>query len=177
MTPTINTVKILKPHPRKGTETRTRAGFHRTRGILKPHPRKGTETRTFCGIHRQTVHILKPHPRKGTETHSRAFHKARSDTPILKPHPRKGTETIQPPHEPCRQSHFKTTSPQGDGNCLHRKWLPLPLHTHFKTTSPQGDGNHFRPLCFFSHSPRFQNHIPARGRKLHTNDDCCAHCC
>ena len=39
--------RILKPHPRKGTETTLGSpdAFHGT--ILKPHPRKGTETRHF----------------------------------------------------------------------------------------------------------------------------------
>ena len=38
--------------------------------------------------------------------------------------------------------HFKTTSPQGDGNYMWLKTGKQQLH-YFKTTSPQGDGNHF----------------------------------
>ena len=36
----------------------------------------------------------------------------------------------------------------------------------FKTTSPQGDGNFGQTDESLSSGPLFQNHIPARGRKL-----------
>ena len=66
---------------------------------------------------------------------------------ISKPHPRKGTETpITRPSE-LKDPDFKTTSPQGDGNC--------------------GD-THFPCLWIF----QFQNHIPARGRKRPPCDKC-----
>ena len=59
---------------------------------------------------------------------------------ISKPHPRKGTETASAPAS-IQQAfpHFKTTSPQGDGNCV------------CSCVNTAG----------FS---AFQNHIPARGR-------------
>ena len=38
-------------------------------GILKPHPRKGTETISKLHSNPSNPIILKPHPRKGTETH------------------------------------------------------------------------------------------------------------
>ena len=85
---------------------------------------------------------------------------------ISKPYPRKGTET-------CRLSgvvsariwrNFKTISPQGDGNCSRYNRRRC-LRRNFKTISPQGDGNIWRSTCLQSRS-LFQNHIPARGRKL-----------
>ncbi|WP_407695416.1 hypothetical protein [Selenomonas massiliensis] len=36
--------------------------------ILKPHPRKGTETAIGRSVWQNPLLILKPHPRKGTET-------------------------------------------------------------------------------------------------------------
>ena len=36
--------------------------------ILKPHPRKGTETVYDLVLRTMVLSILKPHPRKGTET-------------------------------------------------------------------------------------------------------------
>ena len=64
--------------------------------------------------------------------------------PISKPHPRKGTET-----------HTMTAS-RGS-------------YMNFKTTSPQGDGNRLRSEIDARRDTPFQNHIPARGRKLALN--------
>ena len=44
--------------------------------ILKPHPRKGTETNPAVAIAHFAGRILKPHPRKGTETHSPSLPRA-----------------------------------------------------------------------------------------------------
>ena len=61
---------------------------------------------------------------------------------ISKPYPRKGTET-------------------------GGRWLFGLYPSHFKTISPQGDGNTFlRSLERRLFSEKFQNHIPVRGRKL-----------
>ena len=104
--------------------------------------------------------ISKPHPRKGTETISDDTNFL-SDQEISKPHPRKGTETRKFFHLRNLLNHFKTTSPQGDGNSdglslvvVHYISKPHPrkgtetvvhhdplLFQYFKTTSPQGDGN------------------------------------
>ena len=108
---------------------------------------------------------------------------------ISKPYPRKGTETYFILKCNRRTSHdFKTISPQGDGNTNLTAFISI-SKTHFKTISPQGDGNF---LILLSQAleikiskpyprkgtetlqgtdihPRevlFQNHIPARGRKL-----------
>ena len=86
--------QILKPHPRKGTETYIVSTLLDRDFILKPHPRKGTETASMMIEHLFFFTILKPHPRKGTETHTR--HRQASFSHILKPHPRKGTETGYP---------------------------------------------------------------------------------
>ena len=59
---------------------------------------------------------------------------------ILKPHPRKGTETSVNVPSGRESDDFKTTSPQGDGNCRTEYGIPLG-RDNFKTTSPQGDGN------------------------------------
>ena len=108
---------------------------------------------------------------------------------ISKPHPRKGTETCTITYPKFMIKHFKTTSPQGDGNIL--QWtFSGSCSYNFKTTSPQGDGN-WNPIqhtdingVISKPHPRkgtetnieiilslkrqkFQNHIPARGRKLH----------
>ena len=61
-------------------------------------------------------------------------------------------------------THFKTTSPQGDGNIgdfIFNKWS----NAYFKTTSPQGDGNIRVYSTLYLFGTLFQNHIPARGRK------------
>ena len=42
--------------------------------ILKPHPRKGTETNPAVAIAHFAGRILKPHPRKGTETSADSIH-------------------------------------------------------------------------------------------------------
>ena len=78
--------------------------------------------------------------------------------------PRKGTEMTPAAPLPQSTPHFKTISPQGDGNITHlvdgeivhvfqnhipargRKQCPTPTvgtseHPYFKTISPQGDGN------------------------------------
>ena len=60
--------------------------------------------------------ISKPHPRKGTETDT-AFMNGLTFSAISKPHPRKGTETNTINVVFSIFIHFKTTSPQGDGNC------------------------------------------------------------
>ena len=62
-------------------------------------------------------------------------------------------------------NHFKTTSPQGDGNCENVRSSDVGL-SNFKTTSPQGDGNPSSSTMIRTWMPTFQNHIPARGRKL-----------
>ena len=107
---------ILKPHPRKGTETSLKLRMLTTQQqILKPHPRKGTETHAICAVPTWKRNFKTTSP-QGDGNH-RDLASLRKHLRILKPHPRKGTETIlspqiQPPHEP----NFKTTSPQGDGN-------------------------------------------------------------
>ena len=64
---------------------------------------------------------------------------------ISKPYPRKGTETLKLYSETVkRTSNFKTISPQGDGNAQY--------DIHASSTGS------------------FQNHIPARGRKLLLDD-------
>ena len=140
--------------------------------ILKPHPRKGTETIIVIKIPSVNSRILKPHPRKGTETAVPTIY-ARAIGVILKPHPRKGTETthiarilvanlaqnfkttspqgdgnccLSPPSYGGSTFHFKTTSPQGDGNSVSPLWIAC-RRSDFKTISPQGDGNSFLSLC------------------------------
>ena len=116
--------RILKPHPRKGTETQSyRLACTTCKTILKPHPRKGTETLEHNGGRVLSAPILKPHPRKGTET-ADPHNLIKVNSRILKPHPRKGTETLAINCSPIFIGNFKTTSPQGDGN-----WY-LPEHQH-----------------------------------------------
>ena len=62
-------------------------------------------------------------------------------------------------------SYFKTISPQGDGN-TYVSPFGMSRTSYFKTISPQGDGNDPAPEGL-PISSLFQNHIPARGRKLH----------
>ena len=126
--------------PQSAILTQTAQGFQ-PRGISKPHPRKGTETARFFSEEINLIlKISKPHPRKGAETKSSV----------------KNMEFLH--------SDFKTTSPQGDGNCRSTVNLfcsatiiskPDPrkgtetstltfnvfVRVDFKTTSPQGDGN------------------------------------
>ena len=89
--------------------------------------------------------------------------------------------------------NFKTISPQGDGNVANNFYVtgtvvrtiskPYPrkgtetrnnsafgenAEHYFKTISPQGDGN-LRPRLLRCQLDLFQNHIPARGRKLCTS--------
>ena len=59
---------------------------------------------------------------------------------ISKPHPRKGTETLHNGQYNELPLHFKTTSPQGDGNSAISR-TSSGYGFNFKTTSPQGDGN------------------------------------
>ena len=61
-------------------------------------------------------------------------------------------------------SYFKTTSPQGDGNCELFHGVHV-LSVDFKTISPQGDGNYNHRTSHAASRILFQNHIPARGRK------------
>jgi len=84
---------------------------------------------------------------------------------ISKPYPRKGTETlIISPNHKTTYKNFKTISPQGDGNfSLITQSKPSPLY--FKTISPQGDGNKVLDIVQSCWLRKFQNHIPARGRK------------
>ena len=90
-----------------------------------------------------------------------------SSPSILKPHPRKGTETHLRDHRSRRIGiDFKTISPQGDGNdnCVYRSpgfssWAiskPYP-----RKGTETGD-----KMMDPSSGSKFQNHIPARGRKL-----------
>ena len=108
--------------------------------------------------------ISKPHPRKGTETLVNS--PIASSRDLFQNHiPARGRKPTAPIELMRNFGYFKTTSPQGDGN---NQWnLPLSQKLlNFKTISPQGDGN-----TFFSETRtrlvRFQNHIPARGRKPH----------
>ena len=91
------------------------------------------------------------------------------DARISKPHPRKGTETIilSLNQQNELDINFKTTSPQGDGNTFYMCPRKTTLFNYFKTTSPQGDGNNAVKRQLRTSSTIFQNHIPARGRKLH----------
>ena len=76
--------------------------------------------------------------------------------------PARGRKPHRRAHHPADQEvHFKTTSPQGDGN---RQLLTIVSRSsYFKTTSPQGDGN-FKMIRIPCDQTLFQNHIPARGR-------------
>ena len=102
---------------------------------------------------------------------------------ISKPHPRKGTETMTTRKPILRKStHFKTTSPQGDGNACtatvtalllifqnhipargRKRFIPFQVPhegNNFKTTSPQGDGNRsFLSHCAFC-GANFKNTSP-----------------
>ena len=83
--------RILKPHPRKGTETiRELSSSCVTKIILKPHPRKGTETRILSLVTSTYLNFKTTSPQgDGNRTSLRRI----SPRIILKPHPRKGTET------------------------------------------------------------------------------------
>ena len=109
------------------------------------------------------IPISKPHPRKGTET---TFLKlVWIFILISKPHPRKGTETSLITSISYMVLYFKTTSPQGDGN-EYFSFRTNIFPDYFKTTSPQGDGNNLPSRNLSLSVRKFQNHIPARGRKL-----------
>ena len=102
-------------------------------------PQNGISSQTQQGI-----------PPQGFQNHI----PARGRKPSLTPLP--GTRRSFQNHIPARGrkqfipyldnifvvAHFKTISPQGDGNvhCEHRTDEGL---YHFKTISPQGDGNYF----------------------------------
>ena len=109
---------------------------------------------------------------------------------ISKPHPRKGTETrLAHDLDILINAHFKTTSPQGDGN-LSAVLIILPLVLISKPHPRKGTETTLLLLLSYWQSyhiskphPRkgtetcttfarsrriyteFQNHIPARGRK------------
>ena len=83
--------------------------------------------------------ISKPHPRKGTET-TRNHKDSTSNNPISKPHPRKGTETMM--------------------LLLSKNNLVIS-----KPHPRKGTETH-EPIMSGSNASEFQNHIPARGRKL-----------
>ena len=83
---------ILKPHPRKGTETYQATEHQRSDFfILKPHPRKGTETVGENFFSPVLTYFKTTSPHGDGNNHSGA--NSLSFVLILKPHPRKGTET------------------------------------------------------------------------------------
>ena len=86
-------------------------------------------------------YISKPHPRKGTETNLN--HAVTTVHFAFQNHiPARGRK--HPKSTAIRLAitrHFKTTSPQGDGNFPCKPFLPRMPDRYFKTTSPQGDGN------------------------------------
>ena len=106
--------------------------------------------------------ISKPYPRKGTETASPREILHLVDE-ISKPYPRKGTETIHTPSDNCVQpAHFKTISPQGDGNNV-KQWDCIYISIFQNHIPARGRK---RNSCTENHRViPFQNHIPARGRK------------
>ena len=112
-------------------------GFAAKRRENASAPQNGISSQTQRGIQPQGFqnHI----PARGRKLH-RIELIVHVIVEISKPYPRKGTETSPPSAQRRLPPHFKTISPQGDGN----KWRWCPLE-------------------FFS---LFQNHIPARGRKL-----------
>ena len=75
----------------------------------------------------------------------------------------------------CRayQHHFKTTSPQGDGNILRQKRNEV-FHDDFKTTSPQGDGNFWFSLQFAHPQRTILKPHPRKGTETHhySRKDC-----
>ena len=107
--------------------------------------------------------ISKPHPRKGTETHGkfllilRPAHHFKTTSPQGD-----GNHSLKISYR-FESSNFKITSPQGDGNLFAGACKPA-IVSNFKTTSPQGDGNQIGTAQVGIAQIGFQNHIPARGR-------------
>ena len=64
----------------------------------------------------------------------------------------------------CRNIDFKTTSPQGDGNIGRYKYLPI-IPAISKPHPRKGTETVENTNCCGQANCRFQNHIPARGRK------------
>ena len=112
---------------------------HPAARISKPYPRKGTETQAANPTFTAAV-ISKPYPRKGTETDARRQEHAHRR--ISKPYPRKGTETVS---EELGHHRAEIT-------------ISKPYPRKGTETTPWQTAS--------SAKSSFQNHIPARGRKL-----------
>ena len=136
---------ISKPYPRKGTETSNRGKAYKELFIVFQNhiPARGRKLLFPCFVVCFFIEISKPYPRKGTETISASF-------------------LIQT----CA-FHFKTISPQGDGNRFISRNIftifdiskPYPRKgtetcnrrrtafdtNYFKTISPQGNGAYLQP--------------------------------
>ena len=116
--------------------------------------------RTYCRTEKKGRHIRAA--KRQIEPRSARLPKARFQNHI----PARGRKQLSRRYySDCCCEDFKTTSPQGDGNCSLVVLPFKPISQHFKTTSPQGDGNHKNSIHPRLMNSKFQNHIPARGRK------------
>ena len=105
--------------------------------------------------------ILKPHPRKGTETATVGMFLS-NEFAFQNHIPARGRKPqfVQQGFTP---SQFQNHIPARGRKLIIRK--AIEILQHFKTTSPQGDGNISSFDLNSVVTAKFQNHIPARGRK------------
>ena len=157
-------IAISKPYPRKGTETsvKLRGKPATAYAISKPYPRKGTETYHVLTCDRADLQFQNHIPARGRKQHW-VLLPFFSELAISKSYPRKGTETFSSSAPSVAISYFKTISPQGDGN-IASACEPLMLTTISKPYPRKGTETNI-PFRSDHFARKFQNHIPARGRK------------
>ena len=137
--PYLNTFRISKPYPRKGTETRSPSSSSSSSGLFQNHiPARGRKPNRTNMFDHHNKTISKPYPRKGTETRSILVYA-------------------------LLFVNFKTISPQGDGN-IHQDCISAQETTISKPYPRKGTETRSCAHDGISSIP-FQNHIPARGRK------------
>ena len=175
-----------QPTPRKGTETRSSAGWIASRMIgNNPHPARGRKHQLLAlDLHPvclETTHTpqgdgnqvastqqfllatwKQPAPRKGTET----FRRSCSACPRRgrnNPHPARGRKLAD--LQLAGRDDLKHLHPQGDGNAMTMSFHSISLEPIY---TPQGDGN--TPFMYLSKYVTETLHTPQGDRKP-------CHCC